>query len=90
MIARTPNLRLLYDDQAKAELDQFSALEGAREEGWEEGMAIGEARGRLIGRISLLAELLGDSPTSEPDLTKLSLPELQAIADDLQQRLDNR
>jgi len=71
MIARSPNLRVLYDDEAKAELDRFSALKGAREEGVAigeargvaigeaRGVAIGEARGRVAGRAE--GEALGRS-----------------------------
>ena len=42
MISRSPELRLLYDDRTKAELDQFSALKEARAEG--------EARGERAER----------------------------------------
>jgi len=78
MIARSPNLRVLYDDQAKAELDRLSELKGAREEG------------EAIGRINLLEELLGLPATDESDLADRTLPELQALVDDLRGRLSKR
>jgi len=86
MISRTPDLRVLYDDEAKAELDHFSALKGAREEGEARGRAEGEAR----GRINLLKQLLQQPPISETDLSSLSLSQLQELARDLERQLSER
>jgi len=98
MISRSPNLRILYDDEAKAELDRFSALKGAREEGEAIGHAEGRAEGHvegleqgtLVGKITLLEQLLGLPETEPADLARRSLAELQQTVQDLQQRLSER
>lgn len=86
MISRDPDLRLLYDDRAKAELDQFSALKDAREEGREEG----RKEGQLVGRINLLQQLLGERETDSRILSDLALSDLEAMASDLQRRWNER
>ena len=94
MIARSPNLRTLYDDEAKAELDRFSALKGAREEGEAigrtEGRADGLQQGTWIGKIAVLEQLLGLPETDTTALARRSLAELQQTVQDLQQRLSER
>ena len=94
MISRSPNLRILYDDEAKAELDRFSALKGAREEGEAIGRAEGHVegleQGTLVGKITLLEQLLGLPETETADLARRSLAELQQTVQDLQQRLSER
>ena len=90
MISRSPNLRILYDDEAKAELDRFSALKGAREEGEAIGHAEGLEQGTLVGKITLLEQLLGLPETETADLARRSLAELQQTVQDLQQRLSER
>jgi predicted transposase/invertase (TIGR01784 family) len=86
VISRSPELRLLYDDRAKAELDQFSALKGARDEGRQEG----RQEGQLIGRIRLLQQLLGDVETDAPTLSSFGVSKLERMASDLEQRLNDR
>ena len=90
MIARSPNLRMLYDDEAKAELDRFSALKGAREEGEAVGRADGLEQGTMIGKIAVLEQLLGLPETDTADLARRSLSELQQTVKDLQHRLSER
>jgi len=90
MIAREPNLRLLYDDRAKEEKDQFSFVKDARAEGKAEGIAEGEARGKLIGRIQILQQLLAIAQTDDASLSGKDDDSLASLASDLQQRLQGR
>ena len=90
MISRSPELRLLYDDRTKAELDQFSALKEARAEGEARGRTEGEARGKLVGRISVLQQLLGDAEMDAAALSSYDLPELEEPDKELERRWNDR
>ena len=85
MITHSPELRLIYDDRAKEEKDKFSFVKDAR----AEGIAEGEARGKLVGRIQLLQQLLGVTEPDEATLTTMSETELGKLAVDFGQRFKN-
>lgn len=85
MIARSPELRLLYDDRAKEAKDRFSEIKDAMAEGQRLGKAESKAES-----IQALERLL-DLPISEKEtLTQLSLSDLDKLAADLMLSLKNR
>lgn len=86
MIARNPELRLLYDDRAKEAKDRFSEIKDAR----AEGERIGKAEGERIGRIRTLEELLGLPISDQDSLSQLALSDLDKLAADLKQKLCDR
>ena len=98
MIAKTPEERLRYDLRLKAQRDQTSNLQAAREEGHqegrqeglEEGLQKGSQTGQWLGRIQLLQELLGETPLSSEELRTCDLDRLKHIAESLQTRLRER
>ncbi len=90
MIARSPDLRLIYDDRAKEEKDRFSLVKDARAEGRVEGRVEGEARGKLMGQVQMFERLLGLPATEEAVLSGMSQTELAALVSDLEQRFRNR
>ena len=94
MIARSPDLRLVYDDRAKEEKDKsafhIDALEQGRAEGRAEGEALGTSQGKLIGRIQLLQQILSIEQISDADLSKMDLESLKSLSDELQTQLDQR
>ena len=101
MISRNPKFRILHDDRAKEALDRFSAekeaklslqrgLEQGKEQGKEQGLKQGKLIGRLIGRIVTLQQILGETETDESALTKLEVPELTEIAQQLESRFQSR
>ena len=90
MIAREPDLRLIYDDRANEEKDKFSFLKDARAEGRAEGKAEGRAESKLIGRVQLLQQLLDISEPNEASLSAMDERSLADLANDLYQRLQNR
>lgn len=57
-------------------------MEKGREEGMEKGV--------LVGKISLLEQLLGDVPTDAERLVNRSTKELTTLIVDLQERLRSR
>ena len=90
MISRSDELRLIYDDHAKAAKDQFSALKDARAEGEARGKAEGRAEGERIGRIRTLQQILGNAATDTTELAALSVEDLDSLAGELQKRLQDR
>ena len=69
-------------------------LEKGREEGVQIGLTKGREEGReeglVIGKIQLLEQLLGESPTPTHRLSQRSLDELNLLLAQLQERLRSR
>ena len=82
MIARTPRQRQLYEARLKMQRDEQSRIEAAEERG--------EARGRLVGRVQLLQQLLGQPESREAELTSQPIDQLAALESDLQRQLRER
>ena len=78
--------KLMYDAREKASLDIQSNLVDARQEGIE----IGEQRGKLMGSVQVYEGLLGASLSSDDDLSKRSIQELESMVSLLQKRLRDR
>ena len=93
-IRRKTEDRIMYDQREKALRDYEWRIEGARREGIEKGIEKGREEGReqgeLIGKITLLRQLLGEADTSKEELYEASIPELSSIVDQLQERLRSR
>jgi hypothetical protein len=62
-------------------------MEQARLEGELRGVKIGETRGRVIGRISLLQELLDKPIWTTEEFAVCDAAQLNTMADQLQQQL---
>ncbi len=82
--------KLMYDQREKAQRDYEWAISGAREEGREEGERLGLERGRLAGKVQLLEELLGKTPTGPEELQQLSVETLTVRLAELQSQLRDR
>ena len=82
MISQTPEQRLLYDARLKFQRDEESKLRQARQEG--------EARGQMLGRITLLQELLGIRPSTMAELAGYDETQLNDMTDQLQDQLRSR
>jgi predicted transposase/invertase (TIGR01784 family) len=84
----------MYDQREKAQRDYEWALSGAREEGREEGLEKGEqlglARGKLVGQIQMLQQLLEERQGTDEELHRLSLLDLESQLVGLQKRLRER
>ena len=80
----------MYDAREKASLDIQSNLIDARQEGRQEGIAIGEQRGKLKASVQIYEQLLGDSLTSDGDLSDLTIDALESKVTQLQNRLRDR
>ncbi len=88
----------MCDAREKANLDIQSNLIDARQEGRQEGIEIGEQRGeqrgkqrgKLMGSMRVYESLLGDTFTSDNDLSKLSTEALESMVAQLQKRLRDR
>jgi predicted transposase/invertase (TIGR01784 family) len=74
--------RIMYDQREKAQRDYEWAITGAREEGREEG--------KLTGKIQMLQELLGDTPTTDAEFKSCDIDTLTTRLAELQQRLRAR
>jgi hypothetical protein len=77
-IAAKTEDRMMYDQRLKAQRDYQWGLDSARQEG------------RLLGKIQILQELLGEESSSQESLDERTIGELSAIFADLQQRLRSR
>ena len=82
MIARNPEERRLYNERLKLERDERARNLQAREEGRLEG--------ELVGRVKLLQNLNGDTPTTTEELLGLGMEQLMVLERELQQRLRER
>jgi len=71
-----------YESRQKAARDQMSLLEGALEQGLEEG--------RLMERVQLCQQLLHLPVTPQDELLRLPSEELRALAETLKAELANR
>lgn len=78
MIAKSPELRLIYDDRAKEAKDRFSELKDAK------------ARGKLIGQVQTLQEVVGDRVADESTLADQDIESLLRIVSGLRQRFGER
>ena len=76
----------MYDQREKALRDYEWLIEGARREGIQQGIEKGE----LIGKITLLRQLLGEAEESKEALQELSCDELSSMVAELQDRLRTR
>ena len=86
MIAKTPEQLFAYNARLKSQRDEAARILFARQEGEQ----IGEARGRQIGRINLLRDLLCLPAWTEADFCSHDATQLCAIADQLQQQMRDR
>lgn len=80
-----PRLKFLRDQEA-LRLEQEANLQAAR----AEGMAKGRECGLLVGKILVIQELLGESPTPAKQLQSMTMDELTSLLTALQTRLDER
>ncbi|MBS0262966.1 MAG: Rpn family recombination-promoting nuclease/putative transposase [Planctomycetes bacterium] len=94
MIAQTPAERAMYEARLKFETDQAwkiqEALKEGRQEGLAQGMAAGVERGKYLGQIPLLQNLLGLAESPSAVLETLEIPQLQQLLADLQAQLRDR
>jgi predicted transposase/invertase (TIGR01784 family) len=65
-------------------------LERGLQQGLERGLQQGRQEGLLLGKVQVLKQLLGEEPPSVESLQELSIEELCAMVDQLQQRLRSR
>jgi len=105
-IAERTEDRMMYEQREKAERDYQWAIKSAlrqgieigreegreegRQEGREEGIEAGREEGVLIGKIQLLQQLLGETPTATDLLSQRSREELNSLLAQLQERLRTR
>lgn len=86
MIAKSPELRLLYDDRAKEAKDRYSEIKDAE----KRGEARGEAKGELRGQIQMLQRFLKVPASSLEDLATMPMEELKSLLADLERRFKER
>lgn len=97
-IAAKEEDRTMYDQRMKAQLDYKWVMESVRREGLEEGrqaglqegLQEGRQEGMMIGAVQTLQRLLGDDVSAADEIAKLSKDELDALLDELQERLRPR
>jgi predicted transposase/invertase (TIGR01784 family) len=94
MLSKDELERERYLDRLKAQRDAQSlanaerlALEEGRRQGHETGHEKGVEQGKLIGRIQLLENILGQPQTAEDELRRQSVAELARLAEILQAKL---
>ena len=100
MISKTPEERMLYNARLKFQMDEAARLEQAQldaeqarrdiEQALRDGQTIGEAKGRLLGRISTLKEVLGVDQPSADELATCDITQLSDLADRLQTQFRGR
>ncbi|WP_182865205.1 Rpn family recombination-promoting nuclease/putative transposase [Stieleria mannarensis] len=78
MIAKSPELRLIYDDRAKEAKDRFSELEDAK------------TQGKLIGQIQFAQRMLGKNVAADSELGSCEISNLRRILADLESQFPNR
>ena len=78
MIAKSPELRLIYDDRAKEAKDRFSELEDAK------------TQGKLIGQIQFAQRMLGKNVAADSELGSFEISNLRRILADLESQFPNR
>ena len=86
MISKTPEQLMADNARLKFQRDEAARMEQAA----LDGEARGETRGRQIGRISLLQELLGQPIWTAEEFAAFDTAQLNALADQLQQQLRAR
>jgi len=93
-IAQKTEDKTMYDAREKAIRDYQSAINSALHEGQQRGEQIGEQRGELrgalMGKIAILQDILGISPTDQESLRAVSIVELEELAANLQQTARSR
>ncbi len=90
MTSKNPEQLMVYNARLKFQHDEAARIEQARLEGETRGVEIGETRGRQIGRISLLQELIGQPTWTAEGFAACEPAQLNAMADQLQQQLRAR
>ena len=102
MIVRSPEERLAYEARQKFLRDYrwqleegiAEAAERARSEGIERGLEQGRSegieQGELLGSIRAFRELLGLGATQADELQKMTVPQLQALAEELREQVKRR
>ncbi len=94
MISQTPEQLMLYNARLKFQRDEVAKIRKAEEdgrlEGFREGEMIGEARGLVLGRITLLQELLGIRPSTTGEFAGYDEAQLNDMAEQLQHQLRSR
>ncbi|MEZ6132761.1 MAG: Rpn family recombination-promoting nuclease/putative transposase [Planctomycetaceae bacterium] len=90
MISQTPEQLMLYNARLKFQRDEEARIIQARMEGEARGRQEGEARGRLLGRITVLQELLGVGLSTVEELAGYNDGQLHDMAEELQNQLRSR
>ncbi len=80
----------MYDQREKAQRDYEWVISGAREEGREEGERSGLQKGEIIGKVQMVQELLGDTPSTTDQLAAFDMNALTIQLAALQQKLRDR
>lgn len=87
-IAAKKEDRAMYDQREKALRDYQWAMDGAREEGREEGALAGKVQ--LLQQLLVLQQLLGEEPSPMEALLEQPRDELVDLVAQLQERLRTR
>lgn len=89
----------MYDQREKAQRDYIWMMTGARQEGFvegkeqgleegrEQGIEEGIQRGKLAGKIQFAQELLGQTVSTDQELTSQNSDILTALLDGLRKKL---
>jgi hypothetical protein len=88
-IAEITENKTMYDAREKAKRDELWRINAAHDAGLLEG----ERKGKLEGEIKLirtLQGLLGMTPSDDHQLRAMTLPQLEALTAELQDKLRNR
>ena len=87
MLAQTDIERERYESRRKAQLDDNTRMNFARNEGRVEGRLEGLTKGEKIGMILLCEQMLNRPETPDQHLHAMSLDELTRLANDLRGQL---
>ena len=90
MINQTPDQLHEYRARMKFQMDEIARLDYARREGEQKGRQEGRQEGELLGQIGILQSILGISQPTREDLSTYDMPQLTALAKQLQQQLSCR
>ena len=86
MVSQNSEQRQLYDARLKFQRDEAARLELALSEGIEKGIE----KGSLLGRISLLQELLGVAESNRQELASYTEAQLSELVEQLKHQLRTR
>ena len=90
MIARDPEQRSLYEARLKMERDARANLDYALKAGFDDGVEKGIEKGKMIGRVGLLRDLLREPSPTDAQLQAKTLDELAGLEAELGSRLRGR